>query len=226
MCEFSQKLIAWFDRELPVDEALEVELHLGGCADCQRELRRYEWLSIALDAYCDAAVEASAPRSEPSWKPAALGAAAVAAILVLLLASPHGRKAPTTSATPAMASGASTLVAETQAAVPLNRVIPSPRRRARDLSSSDAKGKRDSSANDTPRFTENLLFERNVNALNALNIRATPVGAGWQALEPAIQIAIPAEAVLPPGAAPEGVSFVAEVSIGPDGLAHQILLQP
>lgn len=44
--------------------------------------------------------------------------------------------------------------------------------------------------------------------------------------EPAIQIAIPAEAMFPPGAVPEGVSFTAEVSFGPDGSAQQIRLRP
>ena len=44
--------------------------------------------------------------------------------------------------------------------------------------------------------------------------------------EPAIQIAIPAEAMFPPGAAPEGINFVAELSIAPDGSAQGLRLQP
>jgi hypothetical protein len=44
--------------------------------------------------------------------------------------------------------------------------------------------------------------------------------------EPAIQIAIPAESMFPPGSVPEGVSFTADVSVGPDGLARQVRLQP
>src|SRR5215471_13745740 len=91
MCEFSQKLVAWLDRELPVDEALEVELHLGACALCRGELRTYERLSGALEAYCDAAMESSAQRSERQWKSAVLGAGAVAAVLALLLTSPSVR---------------------------------------------------------------------------------------------------------------------------------------
>ena len=228
MCEFSRKLIAWLDRELAVDEALEVELHLGACTECQRELRTYERLSSALDAYCDAAMETNAQGSEPSWKPALLGAGAVAAVLALLLASPHGRKAqsPTSATIAAVApASASRVIAETPRAA-LNSLIARPRRRARDLSSARTNGKRDFSAKDTPRFSESVHRERNDSALNALNVRATPAAAGWQSAEPAIQITIPAEAVLPPGAAPEGVSFVAEVSIAPDGSAHQIFLRP
>jgi anti-sigma factor RsiW len=44
--------------------------------------------------------------------------------------------------------------------------------------------------------------------------------------EPAICIAIPAESMFPPGAVPEGVSFSADVSFGPDGWAQQVRLRP
>lgn len=50
--------------------------------------------------------------------------------------------------------------------------------------------------------------------------------ANWLPPEPAIQIAIPAEAMFPPGALPEGVTFTADVSFGPDGSAQQIRLRP
>jgi hypothetical protein len=217
MCEFSQKLIAWLDRELPVDETLEVELHLGACPECRSELVTYERLSDAVDAYCDAAMESSAPHTEPRWRPVLLGASALVAVLALL-ASPRVRKTqPPTGVTPTMASESGARVTATAGPASLNPVIPSPLLRARDLSSISPNGKRDSSAKHTP---------RNDHALNTFNARATPAAAGWQLAEPAIQITIPAEAVLPPGAAPEGVSFVAEVSIAPDGSAQQLFLQP
>jgi Putative zinc-finger len=44
--------------------------------------------------------------------------------------------------------------------------------------------------------------------------------------EPSIEIAFPADAMFPPGAVPEGVNFIAEVSVGPDGMAHGLRLQP
>jgi hypothetical protein len=50
--------------------------------------------------------------------------------------------------------------------------------------------------------------------------------ATWLPPEPAIEIAIPAEAMFPPGAVPEGVSFTADVRFGPDGSAQQIRLRP
>lgn len=42
---------------------------------------------------------------------------------------------------------------------------------------------------------------------------------------PAIQVTIPAEAVLPPGAAPAGENFVVDFRIGPDGSAEEIRLR-
>ncbi len=42
---------------------------------------------------------------------------------------------------------------------------------------------------------------------------------------PAIQIAIPADAMFPPGAVPEGVNYVAEVSLA-DGSVQGVRLQP
>ena len=49
--------------------------------------------------------------------------------------------------------------------------------------------------------------------------------ASWP--EPAaIQIAIPADEMFPPGAVPAGVNFVAELSIAADGSAEQLRLRP
>ena len=44
--------------------------------------------------------------------------------------------------------------------------------------------------------------------------------------ESAIEIAIPAEALFPPGAAPQGVAFVADLTIAPDGLPLGLHLEP
>jgi anti-sigma factor RsiW len=47
----------------------------------------------------------------------------------------------------------------------------------------------------------------------------------WQPTETAVEIAIPAEAVLPPGTVPEGMNFIAELSIAPDGSVKQVRLR-
>jgi anti-sigma factor RsiW len=44
--------------------------------------------------------------------------------------------------------------------------------------------------------------------------------------ESAIQIAIPADALFPPGAVPQGVAFVADLSIAPDGSPQRLHLEP
>jgi hypothetical protein len=61
--------------------------------------------------------------------------------------------------------------------------------------------------------------------------RATTPGTprqttNWQPTERAIQIAIPAESMFPPGAVPQGVNFIADLSIAADGSAEQIRLRP
>ncbi len=49
--------------------------------------------------------------------------------------------------------------------------------------------------------------------------------ANWAMAEPAIQIAVPADSMFPPGAVPEGVNFVANLSLA-DGSVQAIRLQP
>lgn len=237
MCEFSRKLIAWLDGELPVDEVLALELHLDACGECRHELRTYERLSGALDAYCDATMEASTPRSELRWKATVLGAGAVAAVLALVLVPPHLRETqPSAGVLWRMASPPPTrVVAATTAQAGV--VIPSPPQRARsgvrtqvgstglqgpeNLSSLVTEEKGGPSSKTPPRF-EDIVRKRDE---SALTVRATPA-SNWPSPEPAIQITIPADAVLPPGAAPEGASFIAEVSIAPDGSAQEVFLRP
>jgi len=48
----------------------------------------------------------------------------------------------------------------------------------------------------------------------------------WQPAETAVQISIPAETIFAPGAIPEGMNFIAELSIGPDGSVEGLRLRP
>lgn len=50
--------------------------------------------------------------------------------------------------------------------------------------------------------------------------------ANWAMAEPAIQIAIPADAMFPPGAVPEGVTYIANLSFAADGSVQGFRLQP
>ena len=43
--------------------------------------------------------------------------------------------------------------------------------------------------------------------------------------QPAVEVAIPADSMFPPGAVPEGVNFIADVNFAPDGSARQMRLR-
>lgn len=46
-----------------------------------------------------------------------------------------------------------------------------------------------------------------------------------QPMDAAVQIAIPAEAMFPPGAVPNGINFIADLRIAPDGSVKQVRLR-
>jgi anti-sigma factor RsiW len=177
MCDFSEKLVAWIDHELPVDESDDVERHLKTCPECRSRLDAYKEISSAFDAYCEAAMASNERRRVPR---SVLAVAGAAAVLALILVHPHARVTQPPAAL-VVAANSSAVVLEA-APVQMTRV-----------------------------------HRRHVVA---------PVSrreANWQ---PAIQITIPAEALLPPGAAPEGINFVADLSIVADGSAQRVRLEP
>jgi anti-sigma factor RsiW len=186
MCDFSGRVIAWLDGELPEAEAADVERHLQECAQCRGRLAAYQQVSGALRAYCDSIMVSRPGRKLPRWAVLASGAVAAAAVLFLAFPRTHTERAPQLLPGAVTAPAA---VVET-APAPINA------------------------------FPRNALPRR----------RAAPRTRYQQAklppVEPAIEIAIPAEAIFPPGAVPEGINFTADVTIAPDGSAQQIRLQP
>jgi hypothetical protein len=50
--------------------------------------------------------------------------------------------------------------------------------------------------------------------------------SNWLPSGAAVEIAIPAEAMFPPGAVPEGMNLIAELSIAPDGSVERLRLRP
>jgi Putative zinc-finger len=50
--------------------------------------------------------------------------------------------------------------------------------------------------------------------------------AAWQPVEPTIQIVIPADALFPPGAFPEGVGFVADLRLATGGSVGGLVVRP
>ena len=96
MCEFSGKLVAWLDRELPAGKASEVAQHLRECGDCRTELAMYEHTSAAFDTYLDAVVARNVRHVLPRWWVPAVGAVAavIAAVVVLAFWSPRSAQQP------------------------------------------------------------------------------------------------------------------------------------
>ena len=200
MCEFSGKqLIAWLDRELPAEDAADVQRHLEFCAECRSRVEAYRQATAAFDQYCHAYCEAAMAsvsggkrrgRVLTRWEAAVLAAAAIAA-LFLFVARAHVQLSPVGAPAPLVGTSAvprSNLAADgRQGAEPMN-------------SSAEQTGQASASAQ----------------SYDASGVPA----------EPAVEIAIPADAILPPGAVPEGVSFAADVTIAPDGSAQQIRLRP
>ena len=180
MCDFSGRLIAWMDRELPDDEAAGVEQHLRVCAECWKRVDAYEEVSRALLAYCDAATASKTRYRLAHWVPILSGAAAVAA-LVLVFLPPSVKQIPLLPK-----------VAEVPVAAALETA---------------------------PKFV------KEVHRRHAAAPTRTP-NTNWTAAEPDIQITIPAEAMFPPGAVPEGVNFIADLSIAADGSVQGLRLQP
>jgi anti-sigma factor RsiW len=181
MCDFSARLIAWLDHELPVEEASDVERHVQACEGCRKNLDSYKQVTAAFEAYCDAALGATVRRRLPRWAVALPGAAAVAA--ALLLAWPHAPGKPSVVYSPPAVAAAAHVV----------EAAPAPIKRAR-------------------------------RRQTGVPVRSQAVN--WVQSEPAIRITIPAEAMFPPGAVPEGIRLYADVSIAADGSAQRVRLRP
>jgi hypothetical protein len=180
MCDYSGKLVAWMDHELPDNEAADVEQHVLACAECQRHIGAYEQVSAGFVAYCDAAVAQKTPSRLQHWVPVLSGVAAAAVLSLVLLR------------------------------VPVKQIPVRPQ---------EAVASPVSVMETVPRPVKAVHRQRSLPRMKTPNASWTPAG-------PAIQIVIPAEAMFPPGAVPEGINFIAELDIADDGSAQGLRLQP
>jgi negative regulator of sigma E activity len=196
MCDYSGKLVAWMDGELDSEEMVAVGRHCEECADCRTQLERYRQASKAFDAYCDA-VTIFKTRPRRTHLVAGLSVAA-AAVLALAVGWVLVRShSERLPAAPAPQALAALSAAQLEVATAPNETVPRHHvPRARS----------------TQEKAQSPILQR-------------PVMASLPP-EPAIQIAIPADSMFPPGAIPEGINFTADVNFAPDGSARQIRLQP
>ncbi len=198
MCDFSGKLIAWLDSELPVQDANEVERHLPACSECRSQLEAYKKISAELEAYCDAAITPNAGSGTPAWIPAVSAVGATAALAALFLLLPRTRvEPPSFHPSPEAAEASSPAVAKAFPAAirPIQRVHRRPAIAPTQVQNSD------------------VALKQNQ------NFYLLPE-------EPVIQIAIPADEIFPPGAVPEGMNFSADLAIAADGSADGLRLRP
>jgi len=162
MCDFSGKLIAWLDQELTATEAVEVERHVGHCAECRLAVRSYREISEAF-LHCYVETMTAQPGRKPwGWIAAAGGIAAAILLGIVLDQRP----------------------AETLAIQP-PPPPPAP-----------------ISAYETP------VYEKPVRRAAASMPIVKPQ---WTPVEPTVEVALPADALFPPGAVPAGFSFIADI---------------
>ena len=205
MCDVSGKLVAWIDRELPADEAVGVEKHLKTCAGCRHEVDAYKRASAEFDAYCDEVVAAGAHPSAPRWVPAASVAGVAAAIVALFLLWPRPHVESVTQAMRPAASVEEPFLAgsaPSESAIPVHKSHQIPAR---------------SIASAAPRVEPAQAVQEPLAQRQAAYVLTS---------EPMIQIAIPASEMFPPGAVPEGVDFVADLSVATDGSVEGLRFRP
>lgn len=228
MCEFSSKLVAWMDHELERDEAAAVERHLAACAECRSCVAEFERASREFNAYCEA-VEQSKRNGKAVRREAVLWVAAAAIVLAVVFAYPRRQAVPS----PHQANTTAAMSKPSLDSAQNSSVRPGPDElRAGTSAMSPAR-------TNTQRVHANRVLAnrgriccamRKVNNAPADSAAATPFvaarNANWFANEPSVQIAISAAAMFPPGAVPDGINFVADLSIGADGSVQQVRLQP
>ncbi|HEX3376308.1 MAG TPA: zf-HC2 domain-containing protein [Candidatus Acidoferrales bacterium] len=202
MCEFSNKLVSLLDHELPAEEAVKVELHLETCEECRGLLGVFAKVSREVDAYCNEAMEVNPRRVASGWAPLTIAAGMVTAVIVLFLAWPRARVTPSTMQLPQVTTATSLAVAGT----PLPVTAPPNHR------------------NHKQHAGTNELRIVPVQSKNSAPVQSV---VDYDSPEEAmIQIAIPADEIFPPGAVPEGVNFMADLTISADGTAEGMRLRP
>jgi hypothetical protein len=213
MCDYSGRLVAWLDREMQADEASEMERHVAACAECRNCAAELDRVSGAFKDYCEALAQTKEHRKASGVAPI-FWAAAAAIVLAVMFAYPRGH------VTSPMQQPSVTAVAKTDSSPSLTvkaaENVPAP-------SKADHRAARRQAADRTGKGAGSPGL---CSGQDCAPTKVQGQSANWVAEEPAIQIAIPAEAMFPPGAVPEGVNFVADVSIGSDGRVEQLRLRP
>lgn len=229
MCEFSGRLVASMDHELEQEEAAAVERHLGACADCRNCVAEFERVSREVNAYCEALAQSKGSSKALRVERVLWAAAAAAITLAALVVYPRRNVVPPTQQANATAG----------ISKPSPDSTPNPSVRATpDEVKAGPTAIRQARGSTRRVHVDAVLANRSgaccaitkVKSAAADSAAAAPSmaapNASWVANEPSVQIAISAAAMFPPGAVPDGIDFVADLSIAADGSVRQVRLQP
>ncbi|HEY4049915.1 MAG TPA: zf-HC2 domain-containing protein [Acidobacteriaceae bacterium] len=198
MCDLSAKLVAWLDQELPGSEANDVARHIESCAECKRKLDSYRRVSSLFKAYCESTEEAATGRKLPPWIRTLSYTAAAVAVVVAALVLVLLRLPVEPLPPQAMAPTAPSIAPASDS----NRAVAAA-----------------ASAPVRPSLPTKVRHLRATAPMRYPDADFLPA-------EPGIQVAIPAEAMFPPGAMPAGVTFTADFSVASDGSVQRLRLQP
>jgi hypothetical protein len=232
------------DGELGESEAAVVEQHVQACAECRECVAAYEEASRGFAAYYDATARTAAvqtpARRVPLWIPVAAAVAAIAAMLAIAFVDrsvkPGSAPQVARESTPSVA-GIKTPVLHPE----VNRDAMAQQKMVKPEFPQGLKPGVYEARNGT---AESRALTPGIKALRSglpqvqgkLKGRALTRGAygtgsksttsDWAMAEPAIQIAIPADAMFPPGAVPEGMTYIANLSLAADGSVQGFRLRP
>lgn len=79
---------------------------------------------------------------------------------------------------------------------------------------------------EAPELTHPIAPAKKAPGAHRMNFPVASQPVSWVPLQPALEVAIPADSMFPPGAVPQGINFVADVNFAPDGSARQMRLRP
>ncbi len=192
-----------------------MERHLGECAQCRGQLDAYRQASDGFEAYGNAYADAamSAKPGRRSMRPGrAVSAAAIAAMVAaVFLFTPRTRHS-------AVAGTAAESGSTAAALQPVQTAQKEPEKQLAAVAAPRAAVRVEESKG-AGRISHPVPDRRTASPQPQENASLLP-GA------PAVEISVPADAIFPPGAIPEGVSFTADVTMASDGSAEQIRLRP
>jgi len=197
MCDFKGNLVAWLDGELSPSDAAAVDQHVRSCTDCRGQVSRFEQMSRDFATFYAGAL--AQPNSLP--------------------AKGSHRTLPWVSL--AMAVAAMILITIWLAPLPDRRSPGAPQAAKAELPAAQSEP--------IAKLQPAAVPARHVRAVAkrrpALQTARQAHDRDLIMAQPTVRIAIPADALYPPGAVPQGMAYFANVSLAADGSVQAFRLE-